>query len=146
MLTRQIILKIPLIPSSKSSSRHLRSPRLLNVINSLQQIPNKNTRILGRWKMPQSLHRSMHPARDLITSLLRHCRSVGPIVLAGQHVYWTGFGVDSCHAGTAVPACLGMLVCIMQSDGVCSSETHLRSKSPSRRGRFRRLGRSRGAR
>lgn len=64
--------------------------------------------------MSQPFHRLMHSPRDFITSLLRHGRGIGPVVLAREHVDGTGFGVDSCHTGAAVPA---WLVKVSMSEG-----------------------------
>lgn len=82
---------------------HILRPRLLDMIDSLQKVSDKNGRVLCGREVAKSLHSSVHASWDLITSLLRHCWSIGPVVLASKHVYWASFGIDACHTGTAVP-------------------------------------------
>lgn len=82
----------------------LRRPRLLDMIHSLQEIPNKHLRVFCRRKVAQARHRLVLAARNLIASLLAHLRSVAPVVLAGQHVHRALLGVDAGHATATVPA------------------------------------------
>lgn len=75
------------------------------MVDGLQQVSDKYSRVLSRWEVAKSLHSGMHASSDLIASLLRHCWSVRPVVLPRKHVYWASFGVDARHAGTAIPPC-----------------------------------------
>jgi hypothetical protein len=45
----------------------------------------------------------VHRSWDLVCRLLSHLWGVGPVVLAGQHVYGAVLGIDRSYARTSVP-------------------------------------------
>jgi len=78
-------------------------PYLQYMINRLNKMRHKLRRIFRRREMTQIRHRLVHRSGYLVRRLLSHLWGVGPIVLAGQHVYGTVLGIDRGYAGSSVP-------------------------------------------
>jgi hypothetical protein len=73
------------------------------MINCSTQVPNEPLRILSGREVSQPLHGLEYCARNLIRRRLAHCRRRTPIVVAGQHVYWTALGIDVLDPTTPIP-------------------------------------------
>lgn len=60
------------------------SPRLLNMIDSLEQVSDKDSRVLGGREMSQASHRLMLTAGDLVT----YKGGVGVLAIADRSSRW----------------------------------------------------------
>ena len=54
--------------------------------------------------MTHTLHRLVLATSDFVASRLAHGRSVGPVVLAREHVHGALLGVDARHAAATIPS------------------------------------------
>jgi hypothetical protein len=99
MYTPHSISTIPQPHSAKTLA-----PDLLNMVNCLNQMRHKFLWVLRSREMAQVWHSLVHSTRDLVCSLLRHFWSIGPVVLACEHVYWASLCVDRCYTRPTIPA------------------------------------------
>ena len=79
-------------------------PNLLNMLNGLDQMRHKLSRVLCGGEMAEIRHGLVHGAGNLVGRLLRHLGCVGPVVLARQHVDGAALRIDGGDARAAVPA------------------------------------------
>ena len=78
-------------------------PYLQYMVNRLNKMRHKLRRIFRRGEMTKIRHGLVHRSGYLVCRLLSHLWGVGPVVLAGQHVYGTVLGIDRGYAGSSVP-------------------------------------------
>lgn len=98
---RRSVLSINIILVQRSTSF---CPRLLDPLYSGNQIGDKSSRVLRRWKVPQPSHALEIGTLDLLRRRLRHLRCSGPVVLASQEVHWAFLTVDLTDTITGVKA------------------------------------------
>ena len=82
----------------------LRSPRLLNPLDRLQQMRHELGRVLRGGEVAQAGHALHHGALDLVGRLLAHVGRGAPVVLAREEVDGALLDVDAGHAVARVEA------------------------------------------
>lgn len=74
------------------------------MLNRLQQVRYKNRRVLCRREMTQLRHSLESRPGNLVSRVLRHLRSIAPVVFTSEEVDWAFTRVDGFNSTAAVPA------------------------------------------